>query len=71
MTLEEFRSLSPEERIALAPTIAKYNRDSTETFAGVIRQINHAGIGSLSPHNMVVFTLCLDNVPPEETKDNK
>lgn len=69
MEISEFTSLSPEERLKLAPTIAQYNRNSTEEFTAVIRQINIAGLGSLSPHNMIVFTLCLDNVPKEVTEN--
>ena len=67
MEISEFMDLSTAERMSLAPTIAKYNRNSTAEFEAVISRINHAGLGSLSPHNMVAFTLCLDSVPKEET----
>lgn len=63
--------LSPADRLSLAPTIAKYNRNTTVEFEAVIQRINHAGLGSLSLHDMVAFTLCLCIVPKEGLGTNK
>ena len=59
MEISEFMALSNADRLAFAPTIAKYNVSGTRAFETVITIINHWGIDALNPHIKLGFILNL------------
>lgn len=55
MEISEFMALSNADRLAFAPTIAKYNVSGTRAFETVITIINRWGIDALNPHIKLGF----------------
>ena len=60
MEISEFMALSNADRLAFAPTIAKYNVSGTRAFETVITIINRWGIDA---HIKLGFILNLKSVP--------
>ncbi|MDE6234284.1 MAG: hypothetical protein K2M56_00855 [Muribaculaceae bacterium] len=63
--------LSPEDKLKMAPILAKYTIPSTEAYITAIKAINKFGIGILHPDSLLALSINLDAVPEIEIQNIK